>query len=80
MADVTTLGPQTVVAAADIANASHPINQNASSQYNGQAGVSKVVGQFYIRQNSATDFDIVMPLANGTWSVLDGSGTVVTPA
>jgi hypothetical protein len=83
MADVTKLGDKTVIAAADIADASHPINKNAGSQANGQAGVSKVVGRLYIRDNGSDDYDIVMPLGNGStdkWAILDGAGATVTPS
>lgn len=83
MADVTKLGDKTVIAAADVADASHPINTRAGSQYNGQSGVQKVVGRFYLRDNGSNDYDIVTPLgenATDAWAVLDGSGTTVTPA
>lgn len=83
MADVTKLGDKTVIAAADIADATHPINTVQSSQYNGQDGIGKVLGRLYIRDNGSDDYDIVMPFeegATGKWSVLDGSGTVVTPS
>ncbi len=83
MADLTKLGDKTVIAAADIADASHAINTPSGSQYNGQAGVTKVVGRFYIRDNGSDDYDIVMPLGDGAtddWAVLDGSGATVTPS
>lgn len=83
MADVTKLGKLTVIAAADIADASHPINTTSSSQFNGQAGITKVVGELYLRDNGSNDYDIVTPLGNGAtdlWAVLDGSGATVTPS
>ena len=83
MADVTKLGDKTVILAADIADASHPINTRAGSQYNGQAGIAKVPGRFYLRDNGSNDYDIVTPSGDGAtdpWHVLDGSGAVVTPA
>jgi hypothetical protein len=83
MADITKIGDKTVIAAADIADASHPINTRSGSQYNDQAGVQKVAGRFYLRDNGSSDYDIVMPLGEGAtddWAVLDGSGATVTPS
>jgi len=83
MADVTKIGDKTVILAADIADATHPINTEQSSQFNGQDGIGKVLGRFYIRDNGGNDYDIVMPIAKGAtgaWAVLDGSGATVTPS
>ena len=83
MADVTKLGDKSVIAAADIADASHAINTAAGSQFNGQDGLSKVVGRLYIRDNGSDDYDIVMPLGAGAtdkWAILDGAGATVTPS
>jgi len=83
MADVTKLGDKSVIAAADIADTSHPINTVQSSQFNGQDGLGKVLGRLYIRDNGSDDYDIVMPIeegATGKWAILDGEGTTVTPS
>lgn len=82
MADVTKLGPLTVIAAADIADVDHPINTKASSQYNGQAGVGKVPGMLYLRDNGSGDYDIVIPTGTGAtdpWLLFE-AGTAVTPS
>lgn len=83
MADVTKIGNMSVIAAADVADASHAINTVQSTQFNGQTGLGKVLGRMYLRDNGSNDYDIVMPFeegATGKWAVLDGSGTVITPA
>lgn len=89
MADTTKIGPMTVIAAADIADATHPINQVASSQANGQAGVAKVKGQMYLRDNGSDSYDIAVPLEDGntgkwliigTGSAAEDGNAVVTPA
>ena len=82
MADVTKIGNMTVVAAADIADSSHPINTEQSSQYNDQDGIGKVLGRMYLRDNGAADYDIVIPVATGAtgkW-ILFEAGTAVTPS
>lgn len=80
MADVTKLGNMTVVAAADIADATHPINTVASSQYNDQDGVGKVPGRMYLRDNGSGDYDIVIPTGiqpTDPWLLFE-AGTAVT--
>lgn len=82
MADVTKLGGLTVIAAADVADSSHPINTAQSSQFNGQDGVGKVLGRMYLRDNGSDDYDIVIPIeegATGKW-ILFEAGTAVTPS
>lgn len=79
MADVTKMGALTIVAAADLAARSHPINKVQSSQANGQAGVGAVVGRLYIRDNGANDYDLALRLPNGTWAIY-GRESTVTPA
>lgn len=82
MADVTKLGNMTVIAAADVADVDHPINTRAGSQYNGQAGVAKVPGRLYLRDNGSGDYDLVMPTGDGAtdpWLLFE-AGTAVTPA
>ena len=82
MADVTKIGNMTVVAAADIADIAHPINTTAGSQYNDQAGIAKVTGRMYLRDNGSSDYDIVIPTGTGAadpWILLE-SGVNVTPA
>jgi hypothetical protein len=78
MADVTQLGSMTVIAAADMADASHPINQNASSQANGQAGVAAVDGRLYLQDNGSGDLNLALRSA-GTW-IIFGRESTVTPA
>lgn len=83
MGDVTKLGTLTKVLAADIADKDHPINQSAGSQYNGQAGVAKVVGRMYLRDNGTNDFDIAIPIEEGStgkWVIIGTGGAVITPA
>ena len=82
MADLTKIGDFTVIAAADVADVAHPINTVASSQYNDQAGVGKVPGRMYLRDNGAGDYDIV--IATGSqptdpWLLFE-AGTAVTPS
>ena len=82
MADVTKIGNMTVVAAADIADAAHPINTVQSTQYNDQAGLGKVLGRMYLRDNGSSDYDIVIPIAagaTGKW-ILFEAGVAVTPS
>lgn len=82
MADVTKLGNMTVVAAADIADTTHPINTVTNSQANGQAGIGKVPGRMYLRDNGSGDYDIVIPTAEGAtapWLLFE-AGTAVTPS
>lgn len=82
MADVTKLGSLTVIAAADIADISHPINTPTNSQYNGQAGVGKVTGRMYLRDNGGGDYDLVIATgtdADSPWLLFE-AGTAVTPA
>ena len=83
MADVTKLGDKTVIAAADIADVSHPINTVASSQANGQAGIGKVPGRIYLRDNGSNDYDIAIPSGNqptDPWHIIGTGGAVVTPS
>lgn len=89
MADVTKLGPMSVIAAADIADATHPINTEQSTQFNGQAGLGKSVGHMYLRDNGSDSYDIAIPLesgATGKWlivgtgSAAEDGNSVVTPA
>ena len=80
MADVTKIGNMTVVAAADIADASHAINTVASSQANGQDGIGKVPGRMYLRDNGSSDYDIVIPTGSNPtdpWLLFE-AGTAVT--
>jgi hypothetical protein len=82
MADTTKIGNMTVIAAADIADSSHPMNTEQSSQYNDQAGLGKVLGRMYIRDNGSEDYDLVMPIgsgATGKWIVF-GRESTVTPS
>lgn len=83
MADITKLGAMTVIAAADIADTTHPINTEQSSQFNGQAGVGKVVGAVYLRDNGSNDYDFAVPIetgATGKWVIIGTGGAVITPA
>lgn len=83
MGDVTKLGDKTVILAADIADSSHPINTVQSSQANGQAGVGKVLGRIYLRDNGSNDYDIAIPLeagSTGKWAIIGTGGSVVTPS
>jgi hypothetical protein len=82
MADVTKIGNLTVIAAADIADATHPINTPTGSQFNDQAGITKVLGRMYLRDNGGNDYDLVIPItagATGLWMLVE-SGTNVTPS
>lgn len=83
MADITKLGRLTVIAAADIASAAHAINTEQSTQYNDQAGVGKVVGEIYLRDNGANAYDFAIPLeagATGKWRIIGTVSAVITPA
>ena len=82
MADLTKIGNMSVIAAADVADKDHPINTEQSTQYNDQAGVGKVLGRMYLRDNGSADYDIVIPVASGPtgkW-ILFEAGTAVTPS
>jgi len=79
MADVTQMGSMTVIAAADIADASHPINKKGSSQANAQAGVNAVPGRIYVVDNGSGDLDLALRTDAGTWIVF-GAQSTVTPA
>ena len=82
MADVTKNGNMTIVAAADIADIAHPINTTTGSQYNDQAGIGKVPGRMYLRDNGASDYDIVIPTGTAPaapWILIE-SGTNVVAA
>lgn len=83
MADVSKLGPLTKILAADIADMAHPINTEQSTQYNDQAGVGKVVGHMYLRDNGSNDLEIAIPIeagATGKWVIIGTSGAVITPS
>jgi len=83
MANVTKLGAMSVIMAADIADRDHPINTVSSSQFNGQAGLGKVVGAMYLRNNGSNDYDIAIPIEagpTGKWAIIGTGGTVVTPS
>lgn len=79
MADVTKLGALSVIAAADMADVDHPINQNASSQANGQAGVAAVPGRLYIQDNGSSDYNLALRTDAGTW-IIFGRESTVTPS
>lgn len=78
MANVTQLGNLSVIAAADMADASHPINTVQSSQANGQAGIGAVDGRIYIQDNGSGDLNLALR-SNGTW-IIFGRESTVTPA
>lgn len=78
MTDVTKLGKMTVIAAADMADASHPINTVQSSQANGQAGVGAVEGRLYLQDNGSGDLNLALR-SNGTWLIF-GRESTVTPS
>lgn len=83
MADTGKIGVLTTIAAADIADATHPINLTQSSQFNGQAGLGKVLGGIYLRDNGANDYDFAIPIeagATGKWVIIGTGGAVITPA
>ncbi len=79
MADTTKLGALTVIAAADMADATHPINKNLPTSANGQAGVSAVAGRMYIQDNGSGDLNLALRTDAGTW-VIFGRESTVTPA
>lgn len=89
MADPTKLGPLTVLAAADIADATHAINLVQPTSFNGVANTGKVVGQMYLRDNGSNSYDIAIPLeagATGAWLIIgtgssaEDGNSVVTPS
>lgn len=83
MADTTKVGNMTKILAVDIADSSHPINTVQSSQANGQAGIGKVVGRMYLRDNGSDDYDIAIPIAEGAtgkWVIIGTGGSVITPS
>lgn len=79
MADVTKMGNMTVIATADMADASHAINKTQSSQANGQDGVGAVAGRLYVRDNGSGDYDLALRTEDGKW-IIFGREATVTPA
>lgn len=65
MADTSKIGDLTVIEAADLVDPTHPINTIASSQFNNQAGLSKVPGRMYLKKHGETNYDLAIPLADG---------------
>lgn len=89
MATPTKIGNKTVILAADIANAAHPINLNQPTAFNGAANTGKVLGQIYLRNNGSNSYDIAIPIekgATGKWLIIgtgsaaEDGNSIVTPS
>ena len=89
MASYDKLGPMTILAAADIADTDHAINQVQPTSFNGSTNSSKVLGQMYLRDNGSNSYDIAIPLEagpTGKWLIIgtgssaEDGNSVVTPS
>lgn len=89
MATYDKIGAMTVIAAADLADATHAINLVQATSYNGAANSGKVVGHTYLRDNGSSSYDLAIPLAAGatgawliigTGSAAEDGNSVVTPS
>ena len=81
MAALTKIGNWTVVAAADLADKTHPINSVSDARV-GSEGVGKRAGYMVLRDNGSADYDLVIALGSDPTSkwVLFEAGTQVTPS
>ena len=89
MATYDKIGNMTVIAAADLADATHAINIVQPTSYNGSDNSGKVLGRQYLRDNGSDSYDIAIPLeagATGKWLIIgtgsaaEDGNSVVTPA
>lgn len=77
----TQLGHYTVVPAADIADATAPVNVKSAGRL-GDAGIGKHAGMRVLRLNGTDDYDVMIalgPLPTDKW-ILFEMGIAVTPS